>query len=564
MLYAKTMSGLAAPTPLNEELIRLRREGEERAAKRLAEELNYPYVETKNTPASVEAVAAILKAQAEDAIAVGLEKNERAIVVAVADPRRPATIALLEELKKQFLNIKVVIGSRSGIEDLWRLYAYGGEKVKGITGKVEVEERLAGLMVDLKTFHAVQETFGKLDFKKTSTTDLLDIMLGGALANDVSDIHCEAEEDAAKFRFRIDGRLHDVATAVPMKNYSALLARIKLLSGMKINVRTEAQDGRFTVQAGGKEIEIRVSIVPSEFGETVVMRILDPKAIQLEFPALGLRADDLAIVTAELARPNGLILNTGPTGSGKTTTLYAFLRKLNDPEMKIITVEDPIEYRITGIEQTQVDSEAGYTFASGLRAIVRQDPDVILVGEIRDMETADIALQASLTGHLVLSTLHTNDAVGAVPRLVNLGVKPSTIGAAISLIIAQRLVRRLCVKCKKEVPLTQEVQKRIEGFLRKLPDRVERGEYAHPTIFEPVGCDACNHFGYKGRQGIFEFLRGGRDLEAAIMRDASESTLLGIAEKQGMVTMQQDGVLKVLQGITSLKEVEEVTGPLIW
>lgn len=553
------------PTPLNEELEKLRREGEERAAKRLAEELGYAYVDIGKTPASFEAVTAIPEPQAREAFMVGLERGDRTLAVAVADPRLPPTMRLLVELKKNFPGLKIVMASRSGISQLWHMYTFAAKEAKGITGKVDFEERLAGFVQKLASFRAVKEAFDGLDFTKTSTTELLEMLLAGALANDASDVHCEAEEKDAKFRFRIDGRLHDVATTVPVKNYESLLARFKLLSGMKMNVRDEAQDGRFTVRAAkGREIEIRVSIVPSEFGETVVMRLLDPKAINLKFADLGLRDDDLAIVNAELARPNGLILNTGPTGSGKTTTLYTFLRKLNDPEVKVITVEDPIEYQVEGIEQTQVDAEAGYTFASGLRAIVRQDPDVILVGEIRDMETADIALQAALTGHLVLSTLHTNDAVGAVPRLTNLGIKPATIGAAMSLVIAQRLVRKLCGSCRKEAAITPEMEKRVRSFLKKIPSRVARTGYEHPVLFEPVGCDACNHFGYKGRVGIFEFFRGGPELEEAILQEVAETVLTQLAAKQGMVTMQEDGVLKALHGITSLKEVEEVTGPLKW
>ncbi len=555
----------ATPTPLNEELEKLRREGEERATTRLAEELGYTYVDLGKTPASFEAVTAISEEDAREACAVGLEHGDRTLAVAVADPRYEPTEKLLAELKKRFLELKVVIASRSGISQLWHMYSFAAKEAKGITGKLEFEERLAGFMQKLASFRAMKEGFGGLDFAKTNTTELLEMLLAGALANGASDIHCEAEEKDAKFRFRIDGRLHDVATDVPLKSYGALLARFKLLAGLKINVRDEAQDGRFTVRAAkDKEIEIRVSIVPSEFGETVVMRILDPKAINLKFADLGLRDDDLAIVNGELAKPNGLILNTGPTGSGKTTTLYAFLRKLNDPEVKVITVEDPIEYRVDGIEQTQVDAEAGYTFASGLRAIVRQDPDVILVGEIRDTETADIALQAALTGHLVLSTLHTNNAVGAVPRLTNLGIKPATIGAAMSLVIAQRLVRKLCESCKKEVAIIPEVERHIQTFLKRIPSRVDRKGYDHPILFEPVGCDACNHFGYKGRVGIFEFFRGGPELEEAILQEVAETVLSQLAEKQGMVTMQEDGILKALHGITSLKEVEEITGPLKW
>src|SRR5258708_34247471 len=319
---------------------------------------------------------------------------------------------------------------------------------------------------------------------------------------------------------------------------------------MMVNVRDEAQDGGFTIGLSGKEIEIRVSVIPAEFGETIVMRILDPSATTVALPDLGLRDDDLALVKKQLEKPNGLILNTGPTGSGKTTTLYAFLRTINSPEIKIITLEDPIEYRMQGIEQTQVDSKSGYTFANGLRAIVRQDLDVILVGEVRDLETADIALQAALTGHLVLSTLHTNDAVGAVPRLINLGVQTVSIGPALSLAIAQRLVRVLCPYCKKPAPKDAGVTGKIKKFFAGLPARVDRAKYENYMIYEPVGCTKCNNIGYKGRIGIFEFLEGGPDLEKTILKEASEIALRGVAERQEMVTMQQDGVLKFLLGQT--------------
>ena len=281
-------------------------------------------------------------------------------------------------------------------------------------------------------------------------------------------------------------------------------------------------------------------------------------------PDLGLRADNLVIVKKQLERPNGLILNTGPTGSGKTTTLYAFLRTLNDPEIKIITLEDPIEYRIEGVEQTQVDEESGYTFANGLRAIVRQDPDVILVGEVRDLETADIAMQAALTGHLVLSTLHTNDAVGAVPRLINLGVKAVSIGPALALVIAQRLVRVLCSECKKAAPPDDALAAKIKAFIGKLSAKVDRSKYEKITVYEPAGCTKCNNLGYKGRVGIFEFLEGGPDLEQIILKEASEIALREVAERQGMVTMQQDGILKVLEGKTTFAEVESVTGSIEW
>ncbi len=296
----------------------------------------------------------------------------------------------------------------------------------------------------------------------------------------------------------------------------------------------------------------------------MVLRLLDPDAIHVSLNQLGLREDDLLMVGRELKMPNGLILNTGPTGSGKTTTLYAFLQSIANPEVKIITIEDPIEYRVEGIEQTQVDPEAGYNFVDGLRSIMRQDPDIILVGEIRDRDTADIALQASLTGHLVFSTLHANDAVGAVPRLVDLGVKPTTIGSAVSLVIAQRLVRRLCSECKKAINSDRELKSKIENFLNKLPGKIDKAPYAKFTVYEPVGCVKCNNFGYKGRVGIFEFMESQTGFEEAILKDASRVTLKELARKQGMVPMQEDGIVKVLEGATTFNEVESATGPIEW
>ncbi len=384
------------------------------------------------------------------------------------------------------------------------------------------------------------------------------------MSNQASDVHFEAEEGKTRLRLRLDGVLHDVLDTLPPPEYEKLVTRIKLLSGLKINIHGEPQDGRFTVELPKKDIEIRVSIIPSEFGETIVMRLLDPESIRVDLPQLGLRPDDLAIVGRILKEPNGLVLNTGPTGSGKTTTLYAFLRHMNSPEIKIITIEDPIEYRIEGIEQTQTNTEVGYTFAGGLRSIMRQDPDVILVGEIRDAETADIALQASLTGHMVLSTLHTNDAIGAVPRLLNLNAKPQTVGPALSLVIAQRLVRKLCPACKKELELAPELKSKIAVFLQKLPSRVEKDGYRKPVLYAPAGCAECNGTGYKGRIGIFEFLEGGPEMQELILKDASEVALWKLAQEQGIVTLQEDGILKSITGITSLEEVERITGPIKW
>ncbi|RME57752.1 type II/IV secretion system protein [Candidatus Parcubacteria bacterium] len=296
------------------------------------------------------------------------------------------------------------------------------------------------------------------------------------------------------------------------------------------------------------------------------MRILDPDSINLGLEDLGLREDNLRIVKSAIERPNGLILNTGPTGSGKTTTLYTFLRYLNSPEVKIITVEDPIEYHLKGVQQTQVDPDVGYTFASGLRSILRQDPDVILVGEIRDLETGEIAIQAALTGHLVLSTLHTNDAVGTILRLTDLKIRPVSIAPALSLAIAQRLVRRLCEKCKVPQEVSPERKEAIAAFLDQLPSRVNRAPYQQYTIYGPSekGCEACGGLGYKGRAAVFEFLENTPEIQEATLRGDSKARLTEIARKGGMVMMQEDGILKVLEGITTFEEVEDATGAIQW
>ena len=550
---------------LKAKLAKLHREGEERAAERLAERLHLPYTDLSKKPVSLDAVRVIPEDRARNAKAASIESRAKKIAVAMANPELPAAKELIQWLESGHYEVKVFVVSLSSLEAAWHFYKFVKPETERITGKVSItKERIEELRTHLISLDAIRKEFEGLDFAKVSPVTMIEIMLGGALAMRASDIHTEAEEKTAKIRFRVDGLLHDVIDNVPPRVYQALVSRIKLLSEMKLNVHDEAQDGRFTIGLADKEIEMRVSVIPAEFGETIVMRVLDPSATRVGLPDLGLREDNLVIVKKQLERPNGLILNTGPTGSGKTTTLYAFLRTLNSPEIKIITLEDPIEYRIVGIEQTQVDEESGYTFASGLRAIVRQDPDVILVGEVRDLETADIAMQAALTGHLVLSTLHTNDAVGAVPRLINLGVKAVSIGPALALVIAQRLVRVLCPDCKKQTQPDDALKAKIKKFLDRLPAKVNKSNYANFKIYEPAGCTKCNNIGYKGRVGVFEFLEGGPDLEQTILKEASEIALREVAKRQGMVTMQEDGILKVLEGKTTFGEVENITGVIEW
>jgi len=548
-------------TPIQRRLDQLRREGEERSAERLAKDLNYPYLDLTKTAVSLEALRVLTEERAKEAQAATVTIDGTKVALAVADPKLQATIEILKELEEKHFKVKVFVASLSGIKQAWHLYEFVPDQAKDITGKVDIQKaKFEEFSKKWKNLEEFKKELENLDIAHTTTTDILEMILAEALAVDASDIHFESQEGEIRVRFRIDGLLHDALPNFPIGSYDKLVSRIKLLSGLKMNVHGEPQDGRFTIELTSKEIEMRVSIIPSQFGETIVMRVLNPDAIRVSLAALGLREDDLKLVEKQLVKPNGLILNTGPTGSGKTTTLYAFLQHLSNPETKIITIEDPIEYRLGGIEQTQVDVKANYTFAKGLRAIVRQDPDVILVGEVRDLETAEIAMQAALTGHTVLSTLHTNDAVGSVPRLVDLGVKTATIGPALNLIIAQRLVRKLCEKCRKQKTPSEDELKKIKEAVSKISARVDKKPYENFVMYEAVGCVACNGFGYKGRIGIFEFLETGPEFEEVILKEASEVALKRFAVAQGMVTMQQDGILKVLKGITTLEEVEKVTG----
>ncbi len=424
-----------------------------------------------------------------------------------------------------------------------------------ITGEVKVSDSLFKEVTNLLQFKAKIE-----QFLKANTTELLGIILGGTVALNASDIHIEPEEEQAKLRVRVDGVLQDVLFFDP-KLYRALVSRIKLLSGLKLNVTNRPQDGRFTILMGDIVIEIRVSTLPAENGESIVMRTLNPKNL-IEIEALGLRKDLVEVFNREIKRPNGMIIVTGPTGSGKTTTLYAVLKKINSPDIKVITIEDPVEYRIEGLSQTQVDPSKGYTFANGLKALMRQDPDVILVGEIRDLETSEIALQAALTGHLVFSTLHTNDAAGAVARLVDLGVRPVSIAPAINMIVAQRLPRKVCKKCVKFIlPTPKDLDKIKKGLtgVRKeiIPPNFFEKEFKIPKA---VGCLDCNSTGYRGRVGIYEAFLVDDEMERFILTSPSIADMKKSAIKKGMVLMQQDGLIKVLGGKTTLDEIERVSG----
>lgn len=564
-LHLKYTIILWMPNPSIEEKLRdAYREAEEREARERAAKLGLPYLNLATSPIEIEALALLPQDEAKRAKLAIFEKKRNNLVIAALNPTIPEAEKTLKALKEKY-EVKVFVVSESSLNHVWSFYQYVEKERKEIVGSVSPEEaRLAELEKTLTDLGAAKAQILALAATPGATAQILEVVLAGAFAFRASDIHFEAMAKMARIRFRIDGILNDVVPELDKAVYHLVVNRIKLLSSMKLNVSDEAQDGRFTIKYKNKNIEMRVSVVPSEYGESVVMRVLDPSAIGLDLKDLGMREDDLAIVLQEVARPNGMILNTGPTGSGKTTTLYAFLKHLASPEIKIITVEDPIEYHLEGIEQTQVDPTSNYTFASGLRSILRHDPDAILVGEIRDIETAEIAINAALTGHIVFSTLHTNDAIGAVPRLVDLGAKPSLIGPALTLVIAQRLTRRLCPECKANDAGSEENKKKIKTFLASLPARVNKEPYKNYALAKPVGCTKCHNSGYRGRVGIYEFLRVDDELRELIIKDTSPFSIKKLAIKKGMTTMQQDGILKVLMGQTTLEEVESVTGPIEW
>ncbi|MGC9046727.1 MAG: GspE/PulE family protein [Minisyncoccia bacterium] len=549
---------------LEQRLEKHKLEAEENDAKRRATLHKLPYINlvSVTTPTNLTALSIVSKEMAEKALLVPFAVFRNKLSIAVFDPDLEDTKNLLQELSKKY-EVEVFVCSLSSLRHIWSYYEFIVMPGEEVSGEVELSEQsLNSIESKIKRISDIYDLLK--NYQGPITSKILEIILAGALVTKSSDIHLEPGALSAVVRYRIDGVLHIIFDQFPPKRYASLVSRIKLLSNLKLNVHDQAQDGRFTIKLHDRDIEIRTSIIPSEYGETIVMRLLDPNALKVNLEELGWRSDDLEIVKKEISKPNGLILNTGPTGSGKTTTLYAFLKYLYNPEIKIITVEDPIEYHIPGITQTQVEEKAGYTFASGLRSILRQDPDIVLVGEIRDQETADIAINASLTGHIVFSTLHTNDAVGAVPRLLDLGAKPQILGPALSLVIAQRLVRVLCPYCKQEVSLSDEQKQKIQNFINNLPARVNKDSYRDFKVYQAKGCEKCAGIGYKGRTSIFELFVVNDVIEEAIYSNPNEIQLKKLAREQQIVWMQEDGVLKILKGITTWEEVESVTGPIEW
>jgi len=400
--------------------------------------------------------------------------------------------------------------------------------------------------------------------KKVNTTKLLDILLIGAIQLDASDIHFEPTEDAFLTRYRVDDILQDVVI-LPLPQYKQLLSRIKFMSKLRMDISDKPQDGRFSfVGPKNVEIDFRVSIMPSAFGESIVLRLLGQEKAVLTLASLGFRQDALLEIQKAIHRPHGMILTSGPTGSGKSSTLYAVIAELKKPGVKIITLEDPVEYKIPGIEQSQVESDKGYTFAIGLKASLRQDPNILMVGEIRDLETAEIAIQAALTGHLLLSTIHANSAPAVYARLLELGAKPFLLSGSINLIMAQRLVRKICPYCQQQYSpdpaMWQNILAVMSPIKEKLPpDVVAKLGPNPPQLLRGAGCIKCNQTGFKGRQVIVEILTPNDIIEKLIAQHSSISEFEKASAAMGVTTMEQDGLTKALSGSTTVEEVWRVT-----
>ncbi len=541
-------------------LATLRKKEEEDLARILADRHKIPYLDLGMMTIDIDSLKIIPEEDAREYSIAVIQSVGKKLQVAVTNPERPGVENIIEKLKRKKYEVQLFMSSPSGLERAFAKYKEipRFEEIKA--GMVNLnQEKIESFGQSIKSLSVFKEELTKLPQEKVArkASESLELILAGALEAEASDVHIEPAEESAKIRFRIDGVLQDISN-IPKDFYSLLLSRIKLVSEIKLNVRDRPQDGRFTIKINNGDIEVRTSILPSPNGESVVMRLLLPKTIAITFEDLGVQPELRPMIEKELARPNGMILTTGPTGSGKTTTLYAFLKKVASPAVKVVTIEDPIEYHLSYVTQTQVDQEKGYDFSNGLRSILRQDPDIILVGEIRDLETAETAMHAALTGHLVFSTLHTNDAAGTVPRLIDLGVKENIIAPAINTVMAQRLVRKLCKKCKKEREANEVEIKIFQNATKTMPEKFKNKVAKIFKVSDSVGCDVCNQTGFKGRIGVFEIFLIDDAVERLILKNPAEADINEMARGQGMLTMYEDGILKVLEGITSLEELNRV------
>ena len=540
----------------------LRAKEEEDFAEIIAAKVGLPYMDLSKIAINTDALGIIHETDARKASLACFRATGKLLDIAVASPESPEVKAIIDDFAGKGFSTTLYVASKASLERAWGHYADIAASSQTHAGVIAISDE--DIVKYLDSFTTLAEVKQAITDEEASVRSgkgisrLVEIMLAGALALSSSDIHLEPRESSVRIRYRLDGVLADAAE-LSAKTSHPLLMRLKLVSAMKLNVTSAAQDGRFSIKIKGSPIEIRSSVIPGAYGESVVMRILNPETIALTLEKLGVEEELQKIFEAELAKPNGMILLTGPTGSGKTTTLYAFLRRVSNTGNKIITIEDPIEYHMEGINQTQIEEGKGYTFLEGLRSALRQDPDIIMVGEIRDKETAEVAVNAALTGHLVFSTLHTNNAAGTIPRLIDLGVNPKVLGSALTISIAQRLVRTLCSECRQEAIISGDEAELIKKVLAQIHER--RPELALPPAnryYKPGSCASCGETGYRGRVGIFEALIVDAAITEATVKNPSEREITVAALPQHILSMREDGIIKVLRGETSIEELGRV------
>jgi len=539
----------------------LRKREAEELAQILSQKYGVEYVDLSLVAVNTDALRLLTEKEAKDAEVAVFGRVGKRVSVAARSPENPKVKGLVAKLQELGYQVTMFITSQESLKRAFTRYADLSYATETKAGVFELSnEELEQLLTKVTSLQDISKLIDEaITLKHTyRVTRILEVILAGGLSTGASDIHFEPEEAAVRLRYRLDGVLLDVLT-FDHETYRLALSRLKLLSGLKLNITDEAQDGRFSIKIKGSEIELRTSILPGNYAETLVLRILNPASIGVQLEELGLEEDLRLRIEKEILKPNGMILTTGPTGSGKTTTLYAFLRKVNSPQTKIITIEDPIEYHLKGLVQTQVDKKT-YTFAAGLRSALRQDPDIIMIGEIRDGEVATTAVNAALTGHLVFSTLHTNNAAGSFPRLIDLGVDEKVLSSSVNVAMAQRLVRKLCNACKKQRAASTEEKTLIDKILAGVVNRALIPQDTSMVYGATEGgtCPECHGRGYKGRIGIFEAIFMDGAIETILREKPSEREIAEAAKPQGIPTMPQDGILKVLRGVTSLEELKRV------
>jgi len=521
-----------------------------------SESLNIPFKESLPMEIAVDILEFIPKDSVEHYKMIPLALKDNVLEVGMVYPEDLKAQEALNFLARQRnFNYRVGLINLSDFRKFFKQYQTLGKEVKVALQELEEDLKPGKKKSISKSTSEIIQKRGDAPISKTVA-----VILKHAVEGQASDIHIEPLKKETRVRFRLDGILHS-SLLLPKEVHASVVARIKIISKLKIDETRVPQDGRFSIVVDGEDIDFRVSTFPTTLGEKVVMRVLNANQRLINFEKLGLEGRNLEIIKRASKKPFGMILVTGPTGSGKTTTLYVVLDSINKEGVNIVTLEDPVEYFIAGVSQSQVKPEIGYSFATGLRHVLRQDPDIIMVGEIRDSETAELATHASLTGHIVLSTIHTNNALGAIPRMIDLGVKPFLLPSTINIVIAQRLARRLCPHCRRKVRPGAKTRELIIKELNSMPPRVKNdySEGQDLVIWEPVGCSQCGGSGYTGRIGIFEVLEMSRDLGEIILSEPTEKKIAEEANRQGMISIRQDAILKMLRGEISMDEVMRTT-----